>query len=121
MHEFYVEFGRRLRERRTSSGLSQAGLAQRVGLSRTSITNIEKGRQQVSLHLFLLLSAALGAEPFEMAPSAVNVSARSDVPEDVLESLAPEDQDWVLRIVARRDHEGDADHVTSGDESQVTT
>ena len=44
----YKEFGKLLKKSRTAANLTQAGLAKRVGLSRTSITNIEKGRQHIN-------------------------------------------------------------------------
>ena len=44
MRNFYRELGRLIRDRRKAISLSQAGLAANVGLSRTSITNIELGR-----------------------------------------------------------------------------
>jgi len=66
----YVEFGRnvrRLRERE-GFGLSQDALSKRVGLSRTSVTNIEKGRQQVPLHALYTFADALGVEPIVLLP-----------------------------------------------------
>lgn len=45
----YVEFGRRLKEARNLKGLNQSELAKLMGVSRVTITNIEAGRQNVSL------------------------------------------------------------------------
>lgn len=72
----YVEFGRnvrRLRERE-GFGLSQDALSKRVGLSRTSVTNIEKGRQQVSLHALYAFADALGVEPTALLPDKKSLS-----------------------------------------------
>lgn len=44
---FYEELGKAIRTRRESVGLKQAELGDRLGLSRTSITNIESGRQRL--------------------------------------------------------------------------
>ena len=44
--EFYAEVGRRVRMAREAAGLTQDALADQVELSRTSVTNIEKGRQK---------------------------------------------------------------------------
>jgi transcriptional regulator with XRE-family HTH domain len=60
---FYTEFGRRIRAARERAGLTQDALAARVSLSRTSVTNIERGRQKVLLHTFCDLAAALGVAP----------------------------------------------------------
>lgn len=110
MREFYVEFGGRLRERRRKAGMSQAQLAQRVGLSRTSITNIEKGHQQVSLHLFLSLAGAVSADPWDLAPSISDHASRARLPEGLLKGLTQEDQDWVLRVVATPNDQREDDH-----------
>jgi len=74
---FYVEFGRnvrRLRERE-GLGLSQDALSKRVGLSRTSVTNIEKGRQQIPLHALYAFADALGVEPNALLPDKKSLSA----------------------------------------------
>lgn len=68
MKAFYRELGRKVRERRRSISLSQAKLAANVGLSRTSITNIELGRQHVAVHMLYELATALGAEPQHFLP-----------------------------------------------------
>ncbi len=65
---FYVEIGRRVRLARERAGLTQDALAARVSLSRTSVTNIEKGRQKVLLHTFCGLAAALGVAPTTLLP-----------------------------------------------------
>lgn len=45
--EFYAALGAAVRLRRDQLGLTQTELSERVGLSRTSITNIERGRQRL--------------------------------------------------------------------------
>jgi transcriptional regulator with XRE-family HTH domain len=65
---FYAEVGRRVRLARERAGLTQDALAARVSLSRTSVTNIEKGRQKVLLHKFCSLAAALGVDPAVLLP-----------------------------------------------------
>lgn len=68
-HEFYTEVGRRIRAARTRRKLSQASLASVVGLARTSISNIEKGRQRLLLHTFQDIAETLGVEPATLLPS----------------------------------------------------
>ena len=69
MREFYRELGRLIRAKRKDTPLNQAALGIKVGLSRTSITNIERGRQQVALHMLYELAYALGAEPQDLLPA----------------------------------------------------
>ena len=49
---FYKKIGENIRAKRKERGLSQEGLAQAIGLKRPSMSNIEKGRQNILLHTF---------------------------------------------------------------------
>ena len=53
---------------RLGQNVTQEGLAKLVGLTRTSLTNIEKGRQKILLHTFADLAAALRVAPAELLP-----------------------------------------------------
>ena len=65
----YQEIGRRIRERRLQAGMTQQGLGEAIGLLRTSVVNIEAGRQKAPLHVLYAVSAMLHAEPHELLPS----------------------------------------------------
>lgn len=66
MHdEFYRAVGAKLAEARMMRGMSQADLAEAVGLSRPpSVANIEAGRQRMYAHTLVELAAAV-AMPVE--------------------------------------------------------
>jgi transcriptional regulator with XRE-family HTH domain len=72
---FYEQFGQRVRAARANLGLNQEALGYRVGLNRSSISNVEKGRQRVQLHKLLEFAAALDVKPTELLP---DVTAASD-------------------------------------------
>lgn len=55
-----AELGDRLRTLRETRGLTQAELAERNGLARTSITNIERGRQNLPVDRLFMLALTLG-------------------------------------------------------------
>lgn len=76
MRSFYQEFGRRLRAARGDAHLSQEALGNRVGLSRGSIANIERGSQRVVLHTFVELAAALGVDPARLIPHTEGRTSR---------------------------------------------
>ena len=59
----YLAFGVRIRMIRETLGLSQAELAKRVGLERTSVVNIEGGRQRVLVDDIEKFARALGVTP----------------------------------------------------------
>jgi len=68
VERLYEQFGQRLRGLREDAGLTQDQVAERVSLKRTSITNIESGRQHIALHQLFLLAAAVGKSPAELLP-----------------------------------------------------
>lgn len=63
-----------VRERREALCLSQQQLADAVGLMRTSITNIEKGRQVTTIEHLYALGAALQCDPRELLPDPSLIS-----------------------------------------------
>jgi transcriptional regulator with XRE-family HTH domain len=80
----YSFLGQRISELRQKSRLTQADLAAAVGLTRTSVTNIEKGRQRVPLHTFFDIAAALGTEASDLLPSKISFpSAEPKIPDTV--------------------------------------
>ncbi|WP_354298062.1 helix-turn-helix transcriptional regulator [Phenylobacterium koreense] len=56
----YLDFGEAMALRRDQLKMTQAQLASRVGMSRASIANIERGRQNVLLHHACDIATALG-------------------------------------------------------------
>lgn len=64
----YRVFGRRLRELREKKGLPQQELAELSGLTRSSIANIEKGKQRVLLHQLVQFAEALGTDVATLVP-----------------------------------------------------
>ncbi len=68
---FYVATGKKIAEVRRSQRLTQEALAQDVSLTRTSIVNIEKGKQQLLLHTLVQIAHALKVEPAELLPDVV--------------------------------------------------
>jgi transcriptional regulator with XRE-family HTH domain len=76
----YRQIGERLKRRREELGLKQGQLAEAVGLLRTSITNIESGRQRPPIHLLYALCVALNLEVGEVLPASEEVSRPSTVP-----------------------------------------
>lgn len=99
MHWIYKPFGRRLREARESAGLTQGQLAQAVGLSRTSITNIEYGRQGFPLHALYAFAESLSVEPSELLPELSERSNGQNELERVIDELTPAQLASVQKIL----------------------
>lgn len=65
----YQSIGSNIRLKRGEKFLNQADLAERVGLTRTSIVNIEQGRQHPTIHLLWRIAEALDTNLFELIPT----------------------------------------------------
>ena len=101
---FYQEFGRALRQAREDAGLTQEALGQTVGLSRTSITNIERGIQPVAIHTLLRLGRAVHKKPAELLPRLQDTGEFEALDPALLDSSLKGGavEDWVKRVVASR-------------------
>jgi len=94
---FYREVGRNIKARRDELGLSQEALASQISLTRTSITNIEKGRQKFLLHTFMDIASALGVPAPSLLPKPTNVP--KDGLEAKLKDLPLHKKTWVRETV----------------------
>lgn len=70
----YKSIGKQLKNRRIERKLTQDELSQKVGVKRTSITNIEKGIQKLPLHLLYRICAILEIEARELLPTTKSVA-----------------------------------------------
>lgn len=80
--EIYRDFGRKLAILRNEASLTQAELARKIGVSRASLANIERGEQRVYLHQFLSVLSALGRSKLEdllPAEGAAHPKPKADV------------------------------------------
>jgi transcriptional regulator with XRE-family HTH domain len=101
---FYAAFGRMLAEMRRKRHISQEMLADELGLSRTSITNIEKGRQPIQLHSLYLIAKLLGTDVKELLPSVGGFERP-----DRAKGLNVSRSEWLQTMNVMLDHAGDDD------------
>jgi transcriptional regulator with XRE-family HTH domain len=94
-NSLYIEIGKKIKNARNAKNLSQANLAKASSLSRTSITNIEKGRQHLPLHTLYAIANALETKVAELLPSQ-NQPSEKKLPGD----LQPKELDWLQKIVS---------------------
>lgn len=74
-------------ETRNERGMKQEDLARLVGVTRTSISNIEKSRQSLSLEMFCKIATALDYDPGKFLEQTISRIGRpkitkSEVPND---------------------------------------
>jgi transcriptional regulator with XRE-family HTH domain len=88
--------------RKRTKGMTQEKLGSHVGLSRTSITNIEKGRQHVSLHQLFAISRALKVTPETLLPALDGVAGTSWLAEKLPPGTETSITQWADKLVSRK-------------------
>jgi len=68
---FYIDLGETIKNQRLHKGYSQEDLGKYLNLTRTSIVNIEKGRQRPPVHTLYELANFLNLQIGELFPSEV--------------------------------------------------
>lgn len=69
MESCYLAFGTQVKKRREELGFNQTELANILRIKRTSITNLEAGRQRLRLHDVLLLAGLLRIDLNALRPN----------------------------------------------------
>lgn len=79
------EFGRLLASTREQANLSQAQLAKRMELSRASIINMERGRQNITLVALYKLADLLEVNPADLLPIKPEslITSTDEIPEEL--------------------------------------
>lgn len=96
----YAPLGKRVRLLRERASLTQDELARGVGLTRTSVTNIEGGRQKVLLHTLYDIAEALGVPPEALLPT-VSEEPTEEIVGLLPAGLTPEEREWVARLLVK--------------------
>lgn len=91
----YEAVGGNIRRERVERHMNQAELARRVGLSRTSVTNLELGRQSLLVHQLVSIANALGVEP----ASLITIDTGADT--EAAPELSPALSLWVESLKSR--------------------
>jgi transcriptional regulator with XRE-family HTH domain len=96
---YYVALGRQIAMAREGN-MTQDNLAQRLSLTRTSIIDIEKGRQQVLVHTLADIANALGVPITKLLPPQDEVAHR-------LRDTSRKKRDWVISsaVITAQDSE----------------
>lgn len=68
---FYSDLGRRIGSARRAANLTQGQLATSAGLTRSSIANVEAGRQRVPLHVFAAMASVLKVPMVDLMPESI--------------------------------------------------
>lgn len=72
--DFYVQLGVLIRKARVDAGLTQQELADALVISRTSLTNIEKGNQRILVHILIDIAHSLGIKPIKLLTDEITIT-----------------------------------------------
>jgi transcriptional regulator with XRE-family HTH domain len=95
--DIYVKIGRKLKDLRETEGLKQSEVADKVGLTRSSIANIEQGRQKIQIDTLYDLAYLYKVSPIELLPTFSELSEY----EEQQEAIEEKDKNKILSIVNR--------------------
>lgn len=74
----YDLLGSSIRERRKAIDLTQQQLAEKMGISRGSLANIETGKQRILVHQVYQFANALETDVFVLLPKMTGIDSRSE-------------------------------------------
>jgi transcriptional regulator with XRE-family HTH domain len=80
--------GQKLRLKRIRRGLSQTELARRTGIAQANLSNIENGKQDITVSTFLQICLALGVKPSSVLDTRVRRRANLGFTRERLEKIA---------------------------------
>lgn len=101
----YLAFGREVRRRRSTLGLTLEQLAERSELTPNYIGSVENGRRDPSLSTVLALAKGLEVAPAELLGSRDDLGPVAAEAAALIEGLTPELQQAVfelLRVLTRK-------------------
>lgn len=106
---FYKAFGEAVRRARKERGLSQDALASAVGLKRTSIANIERGRQRLLLHTAWSIALVLRVKLIDLLPSVPAASGTARAPAKLPSGLTEKERAFIEAAIGITAEEGVGD------------
>lgn len=112
----FLAIGNNIKTSRNNARLNQAHLAAMVGLSRTSLVNIEQGKQHPSVFMLWRIADALNIELKELLPGKAQVSAMTSGLQPVMDSIYIKNDQSFTNI--RQFHQNIQDNLAH--ESQAT-
>ncbi|WP_175532457.1 helix-turn-helix domain-containing protein [Paenibacillus sp. yr247] len=98
----YEEIGKRIREAREVKKWTQEELGKLVDLTRTSITNIERGKQKIQIDGLYNFADILGVSVFSLLPHESVLLNNIELPgnEERLNEVEPEVIDFAKKVYA---------------------
>jgi len=102
---FYTALGQRIAEARQRQRMTQEALASDISLTRTSVVNIERGKQQLLLHTLVQIARALKVSPTDLIPE---VSLDGQPVSKVISTFVSDrkGREWIEKSIKVEDNKG---------------
>jgi transcriptional regulator with XRE-family HTH domain len=98
----YKQIGQRIKEWRSDNDLTQEQLAISIGVLRTSIANIEAGRQKAPLHVLYEICSVFDKEITELLPSQKELAFNDEIRIEIgglVKSIPPESSELIKKLL----------------------
>jgi transcriptional regulator with XRE-family HTH domain len=113
--EVLKQFGRRLKAAREARDVKQQDLSDALQLSRTTVSNLERGTQRVFLDQVYDCAIILGADLNDLLPDVADVKSKPTVTASPDDPLTRDAQDMAVAMIENIKSElGRADRDQSG-------
>jgi len=94
-----LEVGLLIKKCRMAVGISQDALAAAVGLSRSSVANVECGRQKIGVPLLYMIAEVLQTTPHDLLPPIAGNTETKLAELPLPQHLPEEDTDWIRALM----------------------
>lgn len=94
---FYKALGERVCKSRLNRNLTQKELGNLILLSRVSVTNIEKGKQTVQVHILKKIADVLKIDVIDLIPS--DDIKTQDTQDEKTKNLSEQKKEWIEKII----------------------
>jgi len=98
-HDVLKQFGRRLKAAREARAEKQQNLADALHLSRTTVSNLERGAQRVFLDQVYECAIILGADLIELLPGLADVRSKPAVTTSADDPLTRDAQATAVAVI----------------------
>ncbi|MCM3006705.1 helix-turn-helix domain-containing protein [Priestia koreensis] len=101
--DLYEIIGLKIRNYRDNKKMSQTDLGEKVGLTRSSVANIESGRQKVQIDTLYNLAQILEVDIQDLLPKLVELTGdNNEFFEINYEKYLQEDEvDWLKKVIKK--------------------
>jgi transcriptional regulator with XRE-family HTH domain len=104
-NRFYSETGKKIQLFRHQRDISQEALGRAVGLTRTSISNVEKGRQKLLIHSLFDIAEALSVEVAQLLPDKTSLNSVSQEVTNILAKLPEQERQFIEAAIGIKEKE----------------